>query len=277
MKLSDYAIQELMPLVLGDSDSYKPCRSGSDLVRLFNQYGFRDVYDSNIGGLPKLMANQNMNTTRKNYVSNRLKQLNGKDEFRSLLTKILNEAANQLSFVKKLNEILEPESFHVESTDNEIIVQGGVIKHTPEVITEAKFKDIQARILAQLSKARVSIEVAVAWITNEVLINKLQEKKNEGIAVRILMTDDHTNRAYFPKIKDAEVYMKRGDGGGKMHHKFCVIDNQTVIHGSYNWSINAETKNDEDITVEENNLQLASDYSVQFRELVKDSTLFSRE
>ena len=54
--------------------------------------------------------------------------------------------------------------------------------------------------------------------------------------------------------------------GGIMHHKFCVIDNQKVITGSYNWSDNAENKNDENAAVMYDN-DRASDYSVTFREL----------
>ena len=72
------------------------------------------------------------------------------------------------------------------------------------------------------------------------------------------------------------VFEKRGKGGGKMHHKFCVIDNQVVLHGSYNWSTNAEMKNDEDITVTLGDLELATKYSLRFRELLKDSVPFEK-
>jgi len=43
MKLSPYIIQELAPIVIGDS--YTPYRKGPQLVRLFNKYGAKDVYD----------------------------------------------------------------------------------------------------------------------------------------------------------------------------------------------------------------------------------------
>lgn len=51
-----------------------------------------------------------------------------------------------------------------------------------------------------------------------------------------------------------------------MHNKFCVIDNQKVITGSYNWSVNAENKNDENAAVMYDD-ERASDYSVEFRNL----------
>lgn len=58
----------------------------------------------------------------------------------------------------------------------------------------------------------------------------------------------------------------RSQRGGIMHDKFCIIDNQVVITGSYNWSDNAEFRNEENIAVLEN-AKLATEYSVKFREL----------
>ena len=52
-----------------------------------------------------------------------------------------------------------------------------------------------------------------------------------------------------------------------MHRKFCVIDNQTVLDGSYNWTNSAETKNDEDINVHKNTLALASTYTREFNRM----------
>ncbi len=58
----------------------------------------------------------------------------------------------------------------------------------------------------------------------------------------------------------------RGRRGGLMHNKFCVIDNQVVITGSYNWSTNAEFKNDENVSIQLDPEQ-ATKYSVEFRKL----------
>lgn len=56
-----------------------------------------------------------------------------------------------------------------------------------------------------------------------------------------------------------------------MHNKFCVIDNQKVITGSYNWSENAENKNDENAAVVYDN-DIASYYSVEFRRLFESDS-----
>ena len=41
----------------------------------------------------------------------------------------------------------------------------------------------------------------------------------------------------------------RNRSGDKLHHKFAVIDNKTVITGSFNWSPSAAHTNDETLLV----------------------------
>lgn len=54
---------------------------------------------------------------------------------------------------------------------------------------------------------------------------------------------------------------------GIMHYKFCVIDNNVTIHGSYNWPTNAETKNDEEVSVHINDANIASQYTKEFNRI----------
>ena len=68
MKLSHYVIQELVQYVTGDE--HFPMRSGPELVKLFNRYGSRDVYDEL--GLPDInkkmdIVLQESNTSKQDY------------------------------------------------------------------------------------------------------------------------------------------------------------------------------------------------------------------
>lgn len=51
-----------------------------------------------------------------------------------------------------------------------------------------------------------------------------------------------------------------------MHDKFCIIDNQIVIHGSYNWTNKAEFKNEENISVTKD-CNASTEFSIKFKEL----------
>ena len=53
------------------------------------------------------------------------------------------------------------------------------------------------------------------------------------------------------------VGIPRLPGGDKLHHKFAVIDNRTVITGSFNWSPSAAHQNDEVLLVIESPLLAA--------------------
>ena len=263
MKILPFTIEELVPFITGNE--YPPKRSGKELIVLFNKYGARDVYDE--FGLPDIGKRNGQRPSRKEYVKARLQELNNKPELRELLSLVFNELEERDSYLKKLNEILNPDKYGVVSMDNSLIVQGGVIDNRKPIVNEAHFKDVQNRILTALDNARVSIRVLMAWFTNDVLFNKLLEKHKEGIDVQCAIFDDGVNKKYGVNIDlIPNVKIKKGKRGGLMHDKFCVIDNQIVITGSYNWTNNAEFRNDENVTIENDPVQ-ATRFSEEYRRL----------
>lgn len=136
--------------------------------------------------------------------------------------------------------------------------------------SKAYFNDIENQIVKDLDEARVSIHVAIAWFTNQRIADKLVEKFKEGLDVKVVSFNDRINCKFGVDIGSIPHKVIRGTRGGTMHNKFCVIDNQKVITGSYNWSENAENKNDENAAVLYDN-DSASDYSVEFRRLLEFS------
>lgn len=271
MKISELSIQELYPFVNGDNP-FSAYRKGTELVSIFNKIGdYREVYDDE--GLPSIGKKNGQRPSRKEFTIHHMKELNGKLELRTLLETIINESQNPAECSDEISKIIINDGYNLNKTDGKYCIVGGKIENHNMVINAAKFSRIQSDILSALDNAKVSVSVAVAWITNSAIISKLQELHNKGVDVKILLTNDYTNHRYFPET-DMQVFEKRGDGGGKMHHKFCVIDNQVVLHGSYNWSVSAEMKNDEDITVTIGDLELATKYSLRFKDLLKDAKLF---
>ncbi len=139
------------------------------------------------------------------------------------------------------------------------------------VKTNAYFDQIENQVLRDLDGARVSIYVAMAWFTNQRIADKLIEKFNEGLDVKVVSYDDHTNTRFGVNLASIPHKMIRSTRGGTMHDKFCVIDNQKVLTVSYNWSVNAENKNDENVAVIYDDAR-ASDYSVEFKQLFDTAT-----
>jgi len=107
--------------------------------------------------------------------------------------------------------------------------------------TQAYFEDIQHYIKKELSKASQSIYIAVAWFTDNDLFKILCEKAASGIGVELIIMDDAINRRSgidfnLPGNNKSKVWKIRSTKNDDtlMHNKFCIIDGETVINGSYN-------------------------------------------
>jgi phosphatidylserine/phosphatidylglycerophosphate/cardiolipin synthase-like enzyme len=105
------------------------------------------------------------------------------------------------------------------------------------------FDELKETIIQGIRNAKYSIWVAVAWFTDNDIFNELLLRKNEGVNIRIISLDEDSNRFIMEKLEsNFEVVKvpKRGDYlSNRLHDKFCIIDLEHVMHGSYNWSKNA--------------------------------------
>ena len=139
--------------------------------------------------------------------------------------------------------------------------------------TEAIFENIADRIGQEISNAKSSIYIAIAWFTNKQLFDKLVEKATDGCSVFLMVSKDVINEQSHIdyqqlNIKASKVYLV-GDGSSDlMHHKFCIIDHQISITGSYNWSYKAET-NHENIIITSNDTSLANQFITEFNNIRK--------
>jgi hypothetical protein len=137
----------------------------------------------------------------------------------------------------------------------------------PGMETFAHFENIPREIGKHLGTASAEIVVAVAWFTDSDLFDLLCRQAGRGVRVSVAVLDDGINigagKLNFARLSDigGKVY-RIPPGTSKrsiMHHKFCVIDRATVILGSYNWTKQAQS-NDENITV----VAGAPDFAAQY-------------
>ena len=138
----------------------------------------------------------------------------------------------------------------------------------------SKFDDIQSAIINEITNAKYIIWIAVAWFTDKDLANLLFKKAKQGVNVQIILNDDKINSTLKEKLeKHFEVYFARSDDKIKrlMHNKFCVIDLEKVIHGSYNWTNKAQYNN-ETITIVDNRFE-AKVFAGQFLKLKTEKFL----
>lgn len=119
-----------------------------------------------------------------------------------------------------------------------------------EVVHENE--QIYQRIATEIKKARKQILVVTAWFTDQTLFDILYDQAANGVDVRVIIVDNEDNKKLnFTRLQNrgAKVHKVKSSGYGGLRTRFCVVDGQTAIHGSYNWSIAAREKNQESVIV----------------------------
>jgi len=133
------------------------------------------------------------------------------------------------------------------------------------------FENIRQQIIIALDKASERIIVAVYWFTNEELYDKLIEQIEKGCKVELIIHNDFINNRNTGL--NFQEFIKKGgdfyfsDGYNPMHNKFCVVDNQILINGSYNWTYYAESKNRENILIIEKEKETIKSFINEFERL----------
>lgn len=107
-------------------------------------------------------------------------------------------------------------------------------------------------ICRQLSYAKKSIRVMAFVLTSEKIADQLGKMAKKGVNVECILDRGQARTRYsrdqYLLGCGVRIHISP-NSRGKMHHKVIVIDEETVITGSYNFSENAETGNDENIVI----------------------------
>jgi hypothetical protein len=135
------------------------------------------------------------------------------------------------------------------------------------------FENIREVILDNLKDAKKEIIIAMAWFTSHDIFELLLQKAEEIPIHLIVINDDINNRL------DGLDFQKLINKGGKfyfglqetpMHNKFCLIDGQVLITGSYNYTYLADSINSENIVVFKGATDIIEGYRIQFFKLISN-------
>ncbi|MBX3471231.1 MAG: DUF1669 domain-containing protein [Planctomycetes bacterium] len=116
----------------------------------------------------------------------------------------------------------------------------------------------ERQAVAELRAARRSIRVAMYSFTSPALARAMAEAARRGVEVTIV-GDGHqmsigastsVNEIIRgePRIRDVRGHNRLGNFSS-IHHKYAIVDDETVLAGSFNWTAQANRFNDENLIV----------------------------
>ena len=118
-----------------------------------------------------------------------------------------------------------------------------------------------------------SIQAALYRFANPRIGSALRGAVARGVAVRVCLNyNDHyeENRAAQDLLGSYcipfRIVQGKAGSGSKMHHKFAVFDGRTVATGSYNWTLESEERNYENLLVL-GDAEMAAAYAEEFEAL----------
>ena len=142
-------------------------------------------------------------------------------------------------------------------------------------MTEVYFEDIHNQIIKHISTANSSLKICVAWFTDVEIYQSIIQAQNRGVEVYIIVANHEFNknsRVDFKELLKNNGYVgyigKINDGSKDrfMHNKFCIVDDFTIITGSYNWTFKARL-NDENIIIIKNQPTIISQFNDKFESI----------
>lgn len=107
------------------------------------------------------------------------------------------------------------------------------------------FDEIKDTIIQGIRSSKYIIWIAVAWFTDKEIFDELLLRKNAGIDVRIITSNENSNMYLMNElVNNFNTVKVPVQGCNRLHNKFCIIDFEFVMHGSYNWSKAARGNNE---------------------------------
>ena len=147
-------------------------------------------------------------------------------------------------------EMFEDKAFGGRSPRNTHFVQMRV----GEALVECYFAPedkVLREIVSEIEEANKGIDFMAFSFTSDDIAQAMAKRMKQGVRVRGLFerrcAGSKYSRDEYLAERGAEIYLDENEH--TMHHKVIVIDGETVITGSYNFSASAEEKNDENVLI----------------------------
>jgi phosphatidylserine/phosphatidylglycerophosphate/cardiolipin synthase-like enzyme len=123
-------------------------------------------------------------------------------------------------------------------------------------------------ILAELGRTRKTADICVFTITDDRIAQAIVAAHQRGVQLRIITDNDkqYDGGSDVERLRRAGIALKVDETEHHMHHKFAILDGETLLNGSYNWTRSASAFNEENLVVTSDR-KLISTFSHQFAKM----------
>lgn len=169
------------------------------------------------------------------------------------------------------------------------------VQFSPTSKSKPWSQSVNGLISRTLAQANQQVDLALFVFSDQGIANTLAQKSDAGVTVQALVDANFIYRSYSEALDmlgtatpDHRCKLEANNRpwkqpitrvgtptlpiGDKLHHKFALIDDETVIIGSHNWSAAANHNNDEDILVIRN-ATVAAHFRREFDRLMTEAQL----
>ncbi|MBV7339966.1 hypothetical protein KFU94_69510 [Chloroflexi bacterium TSY] len=159
------------------------------------------------------------------------------------------------NYVVEMNEMYDERSFGPKSpanTPNEKLTIAGI--QVENYFSPEKEMELVNVIARTVVRAQEEILFMAFSFTNEEIGEAMLGRADAGVQIRGLFESagSSTESSYYPIMSAAgldNVQVYQDANPYIMHHKVIIVDRETVVFGSFNFSANANRKNDENIII----------------------------
>ncbi len=111
--------------------------------------------------------------------------------------------------------------------------------------------EVADKIIARLSQAKQSIHFLAFSFTHDGIGQSVIDRAKAGVEVSGIFerTGSETEFSEMGRLKSAGLDVMQDGNPYPLHHKVFIIDGRTVIFGSFNFSENADSSNDENLLI----------------------------
>ncbi len=109
----------------------------------------------------------------------------------------------------------------------------------------------QQAVISEIRKATQTIDIAMYYLSSREIAQALVRAHDNNVRVRIVLDQGQE----IESASKSGYLIKHGFqiryhlGFGLMHNKFAIIDGKSMITGSFNWTLTAEERNEENLLV----------------------------